>query len=93
MVFRYYRRLTRAQQRVYQRSDEITSLALPDAAGLRPQMLELAEGLGREDRARTAAAAQALASGLVTRLALPSVRVQVQERRPSHDWGELHGLY
>jgi len=93
MPFAYFQRLTRRQQAIYLRSDALTTLALPDAARLRPAVARLAEALRREDRPETEAAAQGLASGLATALGVPAVRVQVLAARPHARWGELHGLY
>jgi hypothetical protein len=45
------------------------------------------------DRAGVEAACQALVDGINARLATPSVRVRVLERRPANAQGELQGLY
>lgn len=93
MVFSYYNRLTGAQKRVYQKSDAIVSLPLPDADALRPLIGELGQALERDDRPTVEAACRALASGMAARLGAPPVRVRVLATRPSATWGELHGLY
>jgi hypothetical protein len=93
MPFAYFKRLTRAQQAIYLRSDGITAVPLPDAEALRPHVAELARALREEQRAPTEAAAQRLVSALAVALRLPPVRVQVLAARPHAKWGELHGLY
>ena len=93
MVFAYYNRLTRREQRIYRQSDEINSIALPHAAALAPLVEQLAEALKHEDRRKIEALSQGLISGLTTRLKVPPVQVEVLAARPSKDWGELHGLY
>ncbi|HKZ05235.1 MAG TPA: DinB family protein [Methylomirabilota bacterium] len=93
MPFAYFKRLTRAQQAVYLRSDGITTVPLPHAEALRPHVAELARALSGEQRAPTEAAAQRLVSALAGALRLPPVRVQVLAARPHAKWGELHGLY
>ena len=93
MPFAYYSRLTRSQQRIYRRSDEITTIPLPQATPLHPLVEELAEALKHEDRRRIEAVSQDLTSALTTRLKVPPVQVEVLAARPSKDWGELHGLY
>lgn len=93
MVFGFYDKLTPAQQRIYRQSDHVTSIALPDSSPLAGEVARLTEALARADRAHTQAAAQALVSALAIRLKVPPVRVEVLERRPSRDWGELQGLY
>jgi hypothetical protein len=93
MVFAYYNRLTRPQQRIYQRSDEVSIIPLPHPAPLHPLVDELAEALKREDRRKTQAASQILVSALTARLSVAPVKVDVLATRPSRSWGELHGLY
>lgn len=93
MVFGYYKKLAPAQQRTYRQSDHVPAIALPDARLLAGDVARLAEALAREDRAQTQAGAQALVSAITGRLRVPPVRVEVLEKRPHHDWGELQGLY
>jgi hypothetical protein len=91
--FAYYDRLTRAQQRVYRLSDEVTALRLPGAAALRPCVAALAAALAAEDRPHVEAAAQALHEGLTRTLGVGPCRVEVLAARPHGRWGELQGLY
>ena len=93
MVFAYYNRLTRAEQRIYDKSDQVGTLHLPQAAVLQPLTAKLADTLKREDRQRTEGISQELVSGLTARLQVPPVQVEVLAARPSRTWGELHGLY
>src|SRR5574341_2241931 len=93
MPFAFYARLTRAQQRVYRRSDEVSAVPLPGAPALRPLVESMARALEAEDRAKVEAAARALLDSLTRGLGVPPVRVEVLAARPSRDWGELHGLY
>lgn len=93
MVFAYYNRLTRAQQRIYQKSDAVTAIPLPEPASFYPLIDALAEALEREDRRKTQGISQALVSALTARLRVPPVEVEVLAKRPSRTWGELHGLY
>ncbi len=93
MPFAYYQRLTRAQQRVYRRSDEVTVIRLPGAKDLRPLVDALTDALAREDRLATQATADRLLAGVTASLGVPSLRAQVLAVRPSRHWGELHGLY
>src|SRR4029450_8702074 len=93
MPFAYFKRLNRAQQAIYLRSEAITAVPLPRPEALRPHVTELARTLSRDARAPTEAAAQQLVSPLAAALRLPPVRVQVLAARPHARWGELHGLY
>jgi hypothetical protein len=93
MRFAYYNRLTRAQKRIYEKSDELNAIPLPQPAPLLPLIDALAEALKGEDRRKTQAVSQALVSGLTARLRVTPVEVEVLAKRPSRSWGELHGLY
>lgn len=93
MVFSFYTKLTPVQRRIYRQSDHVTSIVLPDSSPLAEDVARLATALAREDRAQTQDRAQALVSALASRLKVPPVRVEVLEKRPDNDWGELQGLY
>jgi hypothetical protein len=93
MAFAYYARLSRAQQAVYRKSDEVTVTRLPDPGALRPAVRALEEALASQDRARVQQASERLIAALTGALGTPPVRVQVLAARPHATWGELHGLY
>lgn len=93
MPFPYYRRLSARQRRIYDRSDAIGRVELPQPAPLRPVVDAVASALLSADRRATEAAAAKLASAMLESLKVAGVRVRVLAARPSHDWGELHGLY
>ncbi len=93
MPFAYYDRLTRPQQRIYRRSDEVTSLTLSGAPGLRPLIGELEAALRAEDRALVEGVAQRLHDGLTRAFGVPPCRLRVLHARPHGHWGELQGLY
>jgi hypothetical protein len=91
--FAYYQRLSRAQQKVYRRSDGIGSVRLPQAAALRPQVDALEAALAGEDRVAVQAVADRLLAELSIALGVPPLRTEVLAVRPARHWGELHGLY
>lgn len=93
LVFDYYKRLSARRQSIYRQSDAIIAVRLPDARVLQPPALALTEALKSEDRARVQRLSQQITDGIVTQLRLPALGIQVLAVRPSHDWGELHGLY
>lgn len=93
MPFAYYDRLTRSQQRVYRQSDDVPSVSIPGNADLRPLVDAVADALAMGDRARLQAAADRLLAEIASRLRVPALRTRVLAIRPSHRWGELHGLY
>lgn len=93
MPFAYYKKLSPRQRRVYDRSDEMTSLKVADAGRFLSLIEALRQNLESGRRVGTEAAAQALVSALCDSWAVPRVKVKVLEKRPAHHWGELHGLY
>jgi len=91
--FAYYSRLTRAQQRIYRQSDEVTALRLAHPAALRPLVEALEAALAREERAAVQDTADRLFAALARAFAVPPCRVEVLAARPHGNWGELQGLY
>jgi hypothetical protein len=93
MPFSYYDRLSAARKRTYRKSDDIRRIEVPDMAALRPHAAAIERPLALGDCSGVLKACQALVDGVVAQLALPPVQVRVLARRPSNDYGELHGLY
>src|SRR5262249_22088034 len=93
MPFSYYRRLTAAQKRVYDASDRVQRIQLPDPDGLRPGIVALVEALEDDERHRVQAVCQDLADRMLRSLRVSPVRLSVLAVRPSNTKGELHGLY
>ncbi|HEY3487665.1 MAG TPA: hypothetical protein VGL10_06335, partial [Gammaproteobacteria bacterium] len=91
--YAYYSRLSRKQQEIYRRSDAIEAVPVEQTAELLPDLQKLSRALGAGDRARTQQIAAALVRALAERLGARPVAVKVLSKRPSNDWGELHGLY
>lgn len=93
MPFAYYDHLTPARQRIYRNSDAIERVDLPDVAALRALVPAIEAGLVAARRADTERACQALVNAVNTQLKTPPIGMRVLEKRPSGDYGELHGLY
>ena len=93
MPFSYYARLTRSQQAVYRKSDEIAAVRLPQPAALHPAVTALTTALASEDRPHVQRATERLIRDLTDALGVPPVQVEVLAARPHAKWGELHGLY
>jgi hypothetical protein len=93
MPFSYYARLTRSQQAVYRKSDEIAEVRLPRPAALHPAVSALTAALATEDRAQVQRATARLIRDLTDAFGVPPVQVEVLAARPHARWGELHGLY
>jgi hypothetical protein len=93
MPFSYYARLTRSQQAIYRKSDEIKEVRLANPALLHPAVETLTAALASEDRGAVQRATERLIRGLTDAFGVPPVRVDVLAARPHARWGELHGLY
>ena len=93
MPYAYYARLSRANKIIYRQSDAIDRIALNDAAMLRPLVRRIARALELENRAQIEAAVRPLCNAMTADVGAPKLTIKVLAARPSHDWGELHGLY
>ena len=93
MPFAFYDRLSPSRKRIYRKSDAILYIEVPDLPGLVPLARAIAAPLEAGDRDSLERACQSLVEAFNARLATPPVKVAVLERRPSNDYGELHGLY
>jgi hypothetical protein len=91
--FAYYNRLTKRQQAIYRQSDAIDTVPVPQVQALLPVLKKLSVVLKAGNRARTEETATAVVRALIGRLEAPQANVKVLSKRPSDDWGELHGLY
>src|SRR5262249_40854274 len=90
--FAYYSRLTRAQQRIYRQSDEVTALRLAHPAALRPLVEALEAALAREERAAVQDAADRLFAALPRAVPAPPRPGQAPAPRSHGHWGAPQGL-
>lgn len=86
-------RLTRAQQRIYDRSNASSSIGLHAPPALRQAVATLPAVLLSAERAAVEQVSQVIADEITTTLHVPRVRVLASGTRPSNARGELHGLY
>jgi hypothetical protein len=86
-------RLTRTQQRIYDRSNATSSVPLRASLRLRGAVQTLPGALATASAVRVQAVAQVIADEIASQLRVPLVRVHVSGTRPSDTRGELHGLY
>lgn len=93
MTFNYFHRLSKGQQSTYLKSDEITEVDLPEPGQMKAALDSIERGLKTESRDAVQQASETLAALINRQLGIPGVGVKVLARRPSDDWGELHGLY
>lgn len=86
-------RLSRAQQRIYDRSDAVGSIRISASPRLRHAVAMLPGLLQTGVAAEVERAAQVVAEEICEALGISPVRVRVSGTRPSNTRGELHGLY
>lgn len=89
----FRRRLTRAQQRHYDRSNRISAIPLRVSTRLRNVALDLREALARADRQRVQVLSQSICDEVCAALRVRSPRVRVEGVRRATRGGELHGLF
>jgi hypothetical protein len=93
MPFAYYDRLSPARKATYRRSDAIDTLALPPGLEHGATVAAIRAALAADRQPEVQRGCQVLCDALTAGYRVPPVRVLVMERRPSDDYGELHGLY
>ena len=93
MPFAYFAKLSAADKRTYRASDAIERLDLPEGFAEGAAVDAIAAALVADDRAACERACQRLTDALTRGYAVPPIRVKVLAKRPSNDYGELHGLY
>jgi hypothetical protein len=93
MRFAYYDRLSRANKEIYRRSDAIETLGLPRGLELGATVIGIEAALRADDRVTVQRECLRLIEALVSGYKVPPVDVRVLAKRPSNDYGELHGLY
>lgn len=93
MVFGYYNRLNRSQQSVYRKSDAIESIELNHPENIRQSIIVLENMLVTEHRKKTEQASRTVVEYITSDLNVAPAVIRVLSARPSHNWGELHGLY
>jgi hypothetical protein len=91
--FPYYARLSAADKKTYRRSDEITTVPLPDVEALRALLPALEAALAAGKRPTVAKAANAFGEKLLRSLGVEVVKIRVREVRPDLGGAELHGQY
>ena len=92
-VFSYYSNLSKADKAVYRASDRAAIIRLGNPAVARKLVAHIEKALLEEDRRQVLGYSRELLRLLAGDLQVVPVTVQVYAARPSHDWGELHGLY
>lgn len=93
MAYSYFYRLSKKQQKIYLKSEAMTSVRLDDLQELKKITKQLMQELPTGNVERVEGCSQALINALCEQLRFPSARINVLERRPHNNYGELHGLY
>ena len=93
MAFEYYYRLSKRDQREYERSDNYDAIELSMPLWIRPLVDPLRTALVDEEHARVQQASSDLVNAITEDLNVNPVLVIVKSTRPVSDAEELHGLY
>ena len=93
MPYAYYDKLSARDKATYRESDRIVRVPLKAPEVMRPLVEQVRTALGKANRADVQASVQRLVTSMASDLGAPPVRVKVLAARPSHDWGEMQGLY
>ena len=93
MRFAYYVRLSAARKTIYRRSDSIEAIGLPPGVATGADIVRIRTSLSGDNRGGVQSACQRLIDVLTAGYKVPPIRVRVLAKRPSDDYGELHGLY
>jgi len=86
-------RLSPVQRRTYDKSAAITAIRLRPSTELLQATAALPEALKQNDRAQVEVLSQTIVNEICRSLGVPSVKVKIEDVRPSNPRGELHGLY
>jgi hypothetical protein len=93
MPFPYYDKLSARDKATYRESDRVERVPLERPEVTWPLVEDIRVALEQAKRSDVQASVQRLVTAMVTDLGVPPVRVKVLAKRPSHDWGEMQGLY
>lgn len=93
MAFAYYKRLTRRQQGIYRKSNEVHAVQLPNWRALHSIVRQLEEALPDGDQNLVEHRCTELLNRMADGLKIRRVRIVVLARRPSDEMEELHGCY
>jgi hypothetical protein len=93
MPYAYYDKLSARNQATYRESDRIVRVTLQEPEAMWPLVQQIRAALEQAKRSDLQAHVQHLVTSIVTDLGAPPARVKVLAARPSHDGGEMQGLY
>ena len=93
MPYSYYSNLSAKNKRIYRASDAIDEVKLNHSNTLRPNVIDIKEALGLENKAKIQSSSQKLVTKLTQELKISPVKIKVLSRRPHNHYGELYGLY
>ena len=93
MPFSYYNKLSKAQQRIYDASDEISSIRLPRPRRCYPLVEAVCQALAENKRGPLEKACRGLMREMLQQLQVCPLAITILSSRPHNNYGELHGLY
>lgn len=93
MPYNYYYQLSKARQRIYDKSDAINHITIADTSRLKVFVQDLQLALSRGQRGPVRSHCQNICNEVCRQLAIPRIKVKVETRRPSNDSYEMYGYY
>jgi hypothetical protein len=93
MPFAYYNKLTRKQQHIYDRSDAVAYLKLPNAEAIQALTAQLQAVLPDGKCTPVQRLCQQISNAITKGLKVESIKIKVLASRPANDAYELHGFY
>jgi hypothetical protein len=93
MPYAYYDKLSARDKATYRESDRIARVPLNAPEVMWPLVEQIRAALEKANRVDVQASVQRLVTAIIADLGVPPARVKVLAARPSHDWGEVQGLY
>lgn len=93
MPFPYYRSLSAANKRIYEKSDAIESIPVRNRAEIHPVIANLKHALENNERRKVAACASDICRLVCEGLDIEPLIVKIRSKRPANSSRELHGLY
>ncbi len=93
MPFAYYSRLSASDKRIYRASDQVLTIALPNAKLFAPLIIAIEKSLEVGERKLVQEVLQRLSNALCAQLKVAPFKARVMATRPSSSQEELHGLY
>ena len=93
MPYSYYTNLPAKDKKIYQASDQISTINLRNSTKLIPYVKAINIALSSEKKTAVQQTSQQLVTKITQQLNISPAKIKVLATRPYNNYGELHGLY